>query len=80
MKMLRLVLLIATLPLGLVAGLVAFAARSDFVMRSCPEIPRDGWPATANCSDGWFAQWFFGSVSVASLCVFGLLVVRRLRA
>lgn len=76
----RLVLLIASLLLSILAGLIALAARSDFVMRGCPEIPRDAWPATVNCSDGSMGQWIFGMVSIGCLCLFGALIVRGGRA
>ncbi|MCH2165699.1 MAG: hypothetical protein MK098_13745 [Marinovum sp.] len=41
-------------------GLVFSAARSDFVFRGCPTMPRAEWGTTANCADGWFAQVAFG--------------------
>ena len=43
------------------SGLIFSAARSDFVMRDCPAIPRADWGATANCADGWFAQVLFAA-------------------
>ena len=62
---------------GLFAGaatlvVIAGAAWSDFRSRGCLEIPRDGWPYTANCSDGWLGTVVFGGAALflAGLTVF----------
>lgn len=65
---------------GLAAGLIAWAARSDFVFRGCSDIPKDAWEMTANCNDGWIGQWAFGAVSVVCLGLTGLIAVRGLKA
>lgn len=57
---------------GGLSGLMFSAARSDFVMRDCPGIPRAEWGATANCADGSFAQVLFG---VTSALFIGLALV-----
>jgi len=52
------------LVLALACALIASASRSDFMFRGCADIPRGDWDATANCSDAWFAQAFFGGLGV----------------
>ena len=62
---------------GLASGLVAWAARSDFLYRDCQNIPRADWPASANCSDGWFGQTVFGAIAFALLAAALFLWRRR---
>ena len=71
--------IIVSIALILVAAwsaLIASAARSDFVFRGCPDIPRDSWDLTANCADGSFAQMLFGSLALVCLCTAGFIVLR----
>ena len=58
---------------GGASALIAIAARSDFVMRGCPTLPRDAWDDTVNCADGWFAQWVFGAAAL--LCFLAIVVI-----
>lgn len=60
------------------SGLIFASARSDFVMRGCPDIPRAEWHSTANCSDGWFAQ-VAATVAGAVFLLGSWMIVRGLR-
>lgn len=62
--------------LAALAGLMWWAARSDFVFRGCPDIPRDEWELTANCGDGWFGMVLFGSLAVICAAWAAVLVWR----
>ena len=64
--------------MAFLSGLIFAAARSDFVMRDCPDIPRAEWPWTADCSDGWFAQ-VAATVAGAVFLLGSWLIVRGLR-
>ncbi len=52
---------------GALSAMLASAARSDFVFRGCPGIPRAEWEATANCADGRFGQVLFALGTVLCL-------------
>jgi len=56
------------------AGWVANAARVDFGVRGCNEIPAAEWIHTANCTDAWHMSWTMGAISA------GLVIVAVLTA
>lgn len=58
------------------SALIAVAAWSDFRNRGCLEIPGEGWPYTANCSDGWLAMVVFGGAALLG-AVLTVLLWRR---
>ena len=71
--------IIVSIALILVAAwsaLIASAARSDFMFRGCPDIPKETWELTANCADGSFGQVLFGSLALVCLSAVGFIVVR----
>lgn len=75
----RRVLSLVLLVVASLSALMASAARSDFAMRGCRDIPRAEWPDTANCSDGWLAMVLFGG-GAAVLAGAALWVLWRLDA
>ncbi len=72
--------IVVSLVLVLIAAgsaLIFSAARSDFSFRGCPDIPRDEWEMTLNCSDGSLAQIVFGGVALISFALAILTLMRR---
>ena len=60
------------------SGLIWSAARSDFTFRGCPDVPRESWEATVNCSDAWFAMSLFGTLALGLTALTGLMIRRHL--
>lgn len=60
------------------AGWVANAARVDFGVRGCNEIPAAEWIHTANCTDAWHISWTMGAIT-ASLVAAAVLLARASR-
>ena len=70
------ILSIALILVAAWSALIASAARSDFMFRGCPDIPKETWELTANCADGSFGQVLFGSLALVCLSAVGFIVVR----
>lgn len=75
----RIVAVVILLALAAGSALIFTAARSDFTFRGCPDIPREDWVMTVNCSDGSLAQLVFGGITALCLGLAILVGLRRRR-